>query len=156
MLSPLVDTWAHDTVMWYWTADTLFWQFSIDKTWMCNIRLQAPTLAKKCKILHWLPCDADGQSRDYQMATYGHVSTKISKMDRQPNFLGCGALLVRASRMHGAPLLKTTVEHWWVNVAQGSKLFWGCFTLFKDQRGEDRDQYTAMLLKWIGHFKDLL
>ena len=45
------------------------------KTWMCNIRSQVPTLAKKCKISHWLPRSADGQvhgqsdalgSRDYQ------------------------------------------------------------------------------------------
>ena len=25
-----VDTWARDTVKWYWSADTLFWQPSID------------------------------------------------------------------------------------------------------------------------------
>ena len=25
-----VDTWARDTVRWYWSADTLFWQLSID------------------------------------------------------------------------------------------------------------------------------
>ena len=36
------------------------------------------------------------------------------------------------------------------------KLIWGSFTLFKDKKGEDRGQYTAMLLKWIGQFKDLL
>ena len=28
-------------------------------TWMCNIRLQAPTLAKKCHISHWFSCGAD-------------------------------------------------------------------------------------------------
>ena len=36
------------------------------------------------------------------------------------------------------------------------KLIWGSFTLFKNKKGEDRGQYTAMLLKWIGQFKDLL
>ena len=36
------------------------------------------------------------------------------------------------------------------------KLIWGSFTLFKDKKGEDWGQYTAMLLKWIGQFKDLL
>ena len=36
--------------------------------------------------------------------------------------------------MHGAPLLKTTVAHWWVNIVQGSNLFWGSFTLFKDKK----------------------
>ena len=25
-----VNTWARDTVKWYWSADTLFWQLSID------------------------------------------------------------------------------------------------------------------------------
>ena len=26
-----VDTWARDTVKWYWSAGTLFWQLSIDQ-----------------------------------------------------------------------------------------------------------------------------
>ena len=26
---------------------------------MCNIRLQAPTLDRKCEISHWSPCGAD-------------------------------------------------------------------------------------------------
>ena len=29
---------------------------------MCNIRLQAPTLARKRNISHWLACGADGQT----------------------------------------------------------------------------------------------
>ena len=37
---------------------------------MCNVRLQAPTLARKFDIYRWFPCGADGrvdvQSRDYQ------------------------------------------------------------------------------------------
>ena len=28
---------------------------------MCHIRLQAPTLAKKCEISHSLPCGEDGR-----------------------------------------------------------------------------------------------
>ena len=36
-----VDTWAHDTVRWYWLADTLFWQLSTDHNigvqYVCNI-----------------------------------------------------------------------------------------------------------------------
>ena len=28
-------------------------------TWMWNIRLQAPKLARKCNIPHWLSCGAD-------------------------------------------------------------------------------------------------
>ena len=30
------------------------------KTWMYNIRLQAPKLARKCEIKHWYTCGADG------------------------------------------------------------------------------------------------
>ena len=30
-------------------------------TSMCNIRLQAPKLARKCEIKHWFPCGADGR-----------------------------------------------------------------------------------------------
>ena len=36
-----VNTWARDTVKWYWSADTLFWQLSIDHNidvqWMCAL-----------------------------------------------------------------------------------------------------------------------
>ena len=36
-----VDTWARDTVRWYWSANTLFWQLSIDHNisvqYLCNI-----------------------------------------------------------------------------------------------------------------------
>ena len=32
-----VDTWARDTVSWYWSADTLLWQLSIDH----NINVQS-------------------------------------------------------------------------------------------------------------------
>lgn len=42
----------------------------LTKTWMRNIRLQAPTLDIRCDILHRMPCGADGQmdvrSSDYQ------------------------------------------------------------------------------------------
>ena len=34
-----VDTWAHDTVLQYWSADTLFWQLSIDHN-MMNVQNQ--------------------------------------------------------------------------------------------------------------------
>ena len=41
-------------------------------TWMYNIRLQAPKLARKCEIKHWYACGAEGQavgvrSRDCQI-----------------------------------------------------------------------------------------
>ena len=43
------------------------------KTWMYNIRLQAPKLARKCEIKHWYACDADRRkvgvrSRDCQIS----------------------------------------------------------------------------------------
>ena len=58
-----VNTWAHDTVRWYWSADTLFWQLSIDH----NIDVQsafswAPKVARKCESKHWYACGADGRS----------------------------------------------------------------------------------------------
>ena len=58
-----VDTWACDTVGWYWSADTRFWQLSIDH----NIDVQsvfswAPKLARKCESKHWYACGADGRS----------------------------------------------------------------------------------------------
>jgi len=43
--------------------------------WMCNVRLQALTLARRFEISYWLPRGADGQ-------TYNHVFTKISRRDR--------------------------------------------------------------------------
>ena len=56
---------------------------------------------------HWLECLtfyivfpvvwSDGR-------TYGHVITKISRMERLPNFLRYGAQLASASRARGAPV----------------------------------------------------
>ena len=72
----MVNTWARDTVRWYWSADTLFWQMSIDP----NIDVQSafswdPKVARKCESKRWYACGADGrsvgrsvgQSRDYQI-----------------------------------------------------------------------------------------
>ena len=47
------------------------------KTWMYNIRLQAPKLARKCEIKHWYACGTDGQA-----VGVGHVIAKFSGMDR--------------------------------------------------------------------------
>ena len=52
-------------VRWFWSADTLFWQLSIDHNMdVCYqvIRLQASILARKCDILYWLSCGADGRA----------------------------------------------------------------------------------------------
>ena len=52
----MVDTWARDTLKWYWSSDTLFWQLPVDH----NIDVQyvyiiscAPKLARKYEIEHW-------------------------------------------------------------------------------------------------------
>ena len=50
------------------------------KTWVYNIRLQAPILARKCEIKHWYACGADG--RKVGWSVYGHVIAKFSRMDR--------------------------------------------------------------------------
>ena len=50
------------------------------KTWMYNIRLQAPKLARKCEITHWYACGEDG--RKVGWSVYGHVIAEFSRMDR--------------------------------------------------------------------------
>ena len=50
------------------------------KTWMYNIRLQAPKLARKCEIKHWYACGADG--RKVGWSVYGNVIAEFSRMDR--------------------------------------------------------------------------
>ena len=50
------------------------------KTWMYNIRLQAPKLARKREIKHWYACGADG--RKIGWSVYGHVIAEFSSMDR--------------------------------------------------------------------------
>ena len=92
-----VDTWARDTVRWYWSADTLFWQLSIDH----NIDVQlvfswAPKLARKCESKHWFPCGADGRSVALCTVTW------------LPNFLGWVDLL-----SYGAPPTHGTLCRAW-------------------------------------------
>ena len=52
----------------------------LTKTWMCNIRLQAPTPDIRCDILHQMPCGADGQmdvrSSDYQNFSYIYFASR--------------------------------------------------------------------------------
>ena len=47
-----------------WSGDTgqrilCFDSCQLTTTSMCNIRLQAPKLARNCNISHWFPCGAD-------------------------------------------------------------------------------------------------
>ena len=62
---------------WYWSTDTVVWPLSIDHN--MDVQYQAvgsdPILARKCEILYWLACGADGWVDD-------HMTTKISWMDR--------------------------------------------------------------------------
>ena len=55
----------------------------MDVCYQVKHRLQASTLARKIDISHCFPCGADGRA-------YGNVITKISRMDRLPNFLRYG------------------------------------------------------------------
>ena len=50
---------------------------------MRNIRLQAPTLARKCEISHQLPCDAYGwvdQQMDVHVQSHITTCTKIPQI----------------------------------------------------------------------------
>ena len=56
-----VDSWARNTIRWYWSADTMFCQLPIDH----NIDVQsvfswAPKLTRKCESKHRFACGADG------------------------------------------------------------------------------------------------
>ena len=51
----------------------------MDVNYQVKHRLQAPTLARKFDISHWLSCGANGQA-------YGLVITKLSRVDRLSNF----------------------------------------------------------------------
>ena len=44
------------------------------KTWMYNISLQAPKLARKCEIKHWYSCGANG--RKIGRLVYRHLIAK--------------------------------------------------------------------------------
>ena len=100
----------------------LSWKLSIDQTWMCNVRLQVPTLARKFDISHWFPVvRMDGRAGG---RTYGNVITKISRMDRIPNFLSYGASLAPASRAWSSTIIDIIITmimiinyFWWGRVA---------------------------------------
>ena len=70
----------------------------MDVYYQVKHRFHAPAIARKFDISHWFPCSADRRA-------YGHVITKISRMDRLPNFHGHGAPPARTSRALEAPLL---------------------------------------------------
>ena len=63
----------------------------LSTTWMCEITLQAPTLARQCDESHWFSCDAEW--------TYGHVTTKFLGWKGNQIFLAMGP------HARGAPLL---------------------------------------------------
>ena len=52
-----VDTWACDTVKWYWAADTLFWQLSIDHNivvqYVCIISFPVLSNYSSWKVWDW-------------------------------------------------------------------------------------------------------
>ena len=67
-------------------------------------KLQVPTLVRRFDITHWFSCGADGLA-------YSHMITKISGVDRLPNFLRYLAPLVNASLAREAPLITTVRRH---------------------------------------------
>jgi len=50
-------------------------------------------------VSHWLSCGVDSRVNGRM---YGDMTTKISRMDREPHFLSYGAPL---AYVHGAPLI---------------------------------------------------
>ena len=97
-----VDTWARDTVRWYWLADTLFWQLSIDD----NIDLQsafswAPKVDRKCESKHWYTCGAEGQAAG--------GTTAVKRLNRYFCFLLLGFHL--PVREKWAKMYKSVSQH---------------------------------------------
>ena len=72
---------------------------SMNVSYQVKHRLQAPTPARKIHISHWFPYGADGQAH-----VRSRYYTKISRMDRLPDFLRHRALLALSSRARGASL----------------------------------------------------
>ena len=64
--------WSCDIGQWIPCSDSC----QLTTTWMCNIRLKALTLARKCEIAHWLTCGADGWT-DGHVRKFGYISSRI-------------------------------------------------------------------------------
>ena len=69
---------------------------------MCNTRLQAPTLAIKCKFSLWWCGQAGGR-------TYGHVTTKISLKDMDNE--------IKFSSLQGSARGYEEITYWVVKIA---------------------------------------
>ena len=69
-----------------------FGSCQLTTAWMRSIRLHAPTLTRKCKILkNWFPFVADGLVGG---RTDGHVTTKFFRTYKEPNFLSYRYILM--------------------------------------------------------------
>ena len=71
--TPEPAIWSSDIGQWIPCSDNC----KLTSTWMCNIRMKAPTPVRKCEISHWLTCGADGQMDG---RTDGHVTAKITRI----------------------------------------------------------------------------
>ena len=90
------------------------------KTWMYNIRLQAPKLARKCEIKHWYACGADG--RKVGWSVYVHVIAEFSSY-------GASNWARDQIKYHGKTL-KTTWPQWIEKWACDTvKRWWSAYTL---------------------------
>ena len=101
----------------YWKARRTWGRgCQLTTTWMCNIRLQAPTLARLWNFtLVALWC----------RRTDGYVTIKISLTDRYSYFLSCGAPLTRVELRYNLAVIaggsEITAEPWDIVLATPCK-----------------------------------
>ena len=87
----------------------LFFSLKVMVWWPCDFppktrRVACGVIPVNWVIIYWYVCGADGPTR----RAYGQVITRISRLDRLPNFLRYGVPLARALHALWAPL--------WINV----------------------------------------
>ena len=104
-----VNTWARDTVKWYWSADTLFWQLSIDH--IVNGQCKRCGFAKTRLRHPSLPFDSlPYPTRTICRRIRTYVRTYARSVTWQPNekrltiFYEYGALSHARFAREGAPL----------------------------------------------------
>ena len=96
------------------------------KTWMYNIRLKAPKLARKCENKHWYACGADG--RKVGCSVYGHV---IAHFLRWIDFLSYGTSNWPRDQIKYQPKTLNTTWPQWIEKWTRDTLrwWWSSYTL---------------------------
>ena len=77
-----VETWARDTVKWYWSADTLFWQLSIDH----NINVQYVCIISFPVLPNWLESMRLNIDRDLVKQLTGR---HLDELAHEPEIWSC-------------------------------------------------------------------